>query len=127
MKTIKQIYKIKAPVDRVWQALVDPALIEKWGGGPANMAPIEGYEFTLWGGDVHGKNLKVEDYKLLIQDWADNDLPTPTPVEFSLSVKDNHTVVVMKQTNIPESRIDDLTDGWKRYYLGPLKKLVESM
>lgn len=127
MKTIKQTYKIKASPAKVWQALIDPLLIEEWGGGPANMAPIEGYEFSLWGGDVYGKNLKVEDYKLLIQDWADKDLPNPTPVEFSLSEQDNLTVITMKQTNVPDNRVDDLTDGWKRYYLGPLKQLVESM
>jgi uncharacterized protein YndB with AHSA1/START domain len=31
---IVESYLINAPVSKVWQALVDPDLIEKWGGGP---------------------------------------------------------------------------------------------
>ncbi len=30
-KRIEQSYSIKAPVDAVWEALVDPAVIEDWG------------------------------------------------------------------------------------------------
>jgi len=37
MKIIKQKYTIKAPVARVWQAFVDPKIIDSWGGGPAKM------------------------------------------------------------------------------------------
>lgn len=35
MKAIRQIYEIHAPIEKVWEALVDPRIIAKWGGGPA--------------------------------------------------------------------------------------------
>ncbi len=59
---IEKSYLINAPVSKVWQALVDPNLIEKWGGGPVEMRAEVGAEFTLWG-DYHGGPLKdlVED------------------------------------------------------------------
>lgn len=60
MKTIKQTYQINAPSSRVWQALIDPKIIDKWGGGPAHMNDKVGTEFTLWGGDIYGKNLRLE-------------------------------------------------------------------
>ena len=50
MKVIKQTYNIKTPVEKVWQALTDPKVIEKWGAGTAVMDSKEGTEFSLWGG-----------------------------------------------------------------------------
>lgn len=57
MKTIKQTYLIKASLQDVWQALIDPVIIAKWGGGPAQMNDKVGTEFTLWGGEIYGKNI----------------------------------------------------------------------
>lgn len=61
MKTIKQTYHIKAPVEKVWEALVNSKEIEGWGAVPA----------------------KIDD------------------------------------------EADDITEGWKRYYLGEIKKLLK--
>ena len=58
MKTIKQAYNINAPVDKVWKALVDPKVIDAWGGGPAKMAAKADTSFSLWDGDIHGNNLE---------------------------------------------------------------------
>jgi len=52
MKSIKQTYRIQAPVSMVWQALVDPEVIERWGGGPVKMDDQVGTRFELWGGDI---------------------------------------------------------------------------
>lgn len=59
MKTIKQTYAINAPVSKVWQALIDPVIIQKWGGGPAKMGASQGSKFTLWGGEIYGTNKEV--------------------------------------------------------------------
>ncbi len=59
MKVIKQTYHVKSPVQDVWQALIDPKVIDDWGGGPSKMSEMVGFEFELWGGDIHGKNIEV--------------------------------------------------------------------
>lgn len=69
MGQIRQIYKIHAPISKVWQALVDPRIIEKWGGGPAIMSNKEGFNFSLWGGEIHGTNTKIKPEATLEQDW----------------------------------------------------------
>lgn len=125
MKSLKQEYKIKAPIANVWQALVDPKVIDKWGGGPAKMSEKEGFEISLWGGDIHGKNTKVIKEKLLAQDWMSGNWDEYSKLEFKLSEKDGVTTVVLTQTGIPDSEFDDISDGWKTYYLGEIKKLLE--
>ena len=68
MKNIDQTYEIEAPVANVWQALIDPKIIDEWGGGPAEMKSEAGFTFKLWGGEIHGKNIEVVPNKMLVQE-----------------------------------------------------------
>lgn len=126
MKTIRQTYRIKAPIEKVWKALIDPKKIEEWGGGPVIMRATEMSEFSLWGGDVYGKNLKVVKEKELTQEWISKDLRKPTRVAFKLKTEDGaETKLELVHENLPDNRVTDFSDGWRDFYLGPLKKLVE--
>lgn len=125
MKTIKQIYKINASVADVWKALVDPEVIDKWGGGPARMDDKVGTRFSLWGGEIHGKNIKVVKNKELVQEWFGGKWDKPSKVTFTLIMKNNVTEVNLLHEDVPDEEAKSITDGWKTYYLGPLKKLLE--
>lgn len=126
MKSLTQIYEIHAPIADVWVALVDPKMINHWGGGPAKMDAKTGTKFSLWGGDIHGTNTKVIPQKLLEQDWYGGDWEKPSKVIFRLaSGSSGKTNVTLTQTDIPDGEFVDIEEGWKRFYMGPLKKLVE--
>jgi uncharacterized protein YndB with AHSA1/START domain len=131
MNTIHKTYEIKAPIAKVWQALTDPELINAWGAGPdAKMGAEEGAEFSLWGGDIHGKNTKVEPEKLLVQDWyGDSDWDEPSKVTFALSDDNGVTTVALTHENFPldedKSDIDSFASGWDDYYMEPIKQLLE--
>lgn len=122
---IKQEYLIKAPIEKVWDALTEPSIIDEWGGGPAKMKAEENYEFSLWGGDIHGKNIKVAKGKVLKQEWYSGKWQRPSIATFELSAKDGTTKVVLTHTAVPKDEVKDIADGWKDYYMGPLKKLLE--
>ncbi len=130
MKTIKQSYLINAPMEKVWQALVDPKEIEKWGAGPAKMDSKVGTKFSLWDGDIHGKNIEVIHspagrYKL-VQDWYGGDWPQPSKVTFTLSQKNNQTQVELLHENVPDKEESGIADGWNSYYLREIKKYLEN-
>lgn len=129
MKTVKKIikrYLIKTPIGKVWESLVSPKIIEKWGGGPAEMSDIEGAEFKLWGGDIHGKNTKVIKNKMLAQDWYGGDWDEPSKVTFALTKKGGKTVLELVHENVPDSEAKDIDSGWDDYYLGPMREYLES-
>jgi activator of HSP90 ATPase len=126
MERIKQTYTIKASKSKVWQALVDPKIIKEWGGNPLVMDDKEGTEFKLWDGDIYGKNLKVIPEKLLIQQWNDGSFERPSEVRFELSGDSSQTTIHLVHSNVPNERSKDISEGWKEYYLGPLKKMLES-
>ncbi len=126
MKTIKKLYKIAAPQNQVWKALVDPEIIDKWGGGPSKMNSKMGFQFQLWGGDIYGKNIEVEEEKKLVQEWFGGDWPQPSIVIFTLKRGDNKTILELEQLNVPDEDADDIDEGWDEYYFGPMKKLLDN-
>ncbi|MBI3485775.1 SRPBCC domain-containing protein [Candidatus Daviesbacteria bacterium] len=125
MKSIKQTYLINSSLDKVWQALVEVKEIENWGAGPAQMKGLENFNFKLWGGDIHGKNIQIIKNKKLVQEWFGGDWDRPSIVTFNLSRDKNGTKIELIQTNVPDSEVNDLENGWKRYYLGEIKKYLE--
>ncbi len=134
MKTIKQVYHINAPVETVWQALVDPKVIDSWDGGPAKMSPKAGASFSLWGGDIHGKNLEAVENKKLVQEWYSGDWSKPSKATFTLKEEEAHpkvravqakTRVELLHEDVPDAEEKDIAEGWNIYYLGEIKRLLE--
>ena len=125
MKTIKQTYEISAPIERVWQALTNPAEIEAWGGGPAKMDSVEGGLFSLWGGEIFGKNTEVAPSKKLSQEWYITKSPQPTKVTFILREKDDKTIIDLVHDDVPDEAVSEIANSWQKDYLGKVKKYLE--
>jgi activator of HSP90 ATPase len=130
MKNIKQTYFIQSSISEVWQALVNPQYIKKWGGGPVKMDDQVGTKFSLWGGSIWGENIKVIPSKKLIQHWysdsnSNKDWKDPSIVTFELHSEKGGVRLDLSQKNIPDIDIEDIAKGWQEYYLGPLKKSLE--
>lgn len=126
VKTIYQTYIIDADLDRVWSAFVDPDQIDKWGAGPAKMSATEGEKFQLWGGEIQGKNLKVINKQKIVQQWYEQDWEKPSRVTFLFLEEGGKTKIELTHENVPDSKVDDILYGWKRYYLGEIKKYLEA-
>jgi activator of HSP90 ATPase len=124
-KTIKKVYKISSPVDRVWQALVDPAVIAEWGGGPSKMDSNVGKDFELWNGDIYGKNIEVISESKLVQEWFGGDWAKPSIVTFTLKKDNSDTILELEQFDVPDDEFEDIESGWDDYYIGPMKQMLE--
>ena len=125
MKPIEKSYLIRAAVPRVWQALVDPLVIEQWGGEPVTMDDNPGTEFRLWGGDIHGKNVEVVPEKRLVQEWYGGDWPAPSIATFTLEDDHGGTLLTLHHIGVPDDSSADFDEGWDLYYLGAIKELLE--
>lgn len=125
MKKIIKKYLINTSVEKVWESLVDQKIIEKWGGGPAEMSDKENVKFKLWGGDIHGKNTEVIINKKLVQDWYGGAWVEPSKATFILTKKGNETILELIHENVPDNEARDIDRGWDDYYLGPMKEFLE--
>lgn len=123
---IQQRYKIKASVEKVWQALTDPKTIEQWSGAPAEMDDQQGNNFRLWNGDIWGTNTFVHAPDHLEQDWFGGKWDQPSKVCMALTSDNGQTTVVLCHSHVPQAEEKDFADGWRDFYFEPLQKLLES-
>ena len=73
MKTFKKTFKINAEPSDVYSAVTNPNTIALWSGYPAQMSTEPGSEFSLWEGDITGKNLEFIQNKKVVQEWYFGD------------------------------------------------------
>jgi len=84
-----------------------------------------GAKFSLWGGEIYGTNTKIISNKILCQDWFEGKWNKPSKVTFTLSEKNNITTLELLHTDFPAEEKVELSDGWEKFYCGPLKDLIE--
>lgn len=123
---IKQTYEFAVPSSRVWQALVDPELIKQWSGSDAKMSADEEQDFSLWGGDIWGTNTKVVPEQLLEQDWYGDKWDEPSKVVIKLNDSNGVTLLTLEHSGVPDDEESSFDDGWRDYYFGPMKDLLEN-
>lgn len=122
-RTLRQVYHIKASPSDVWKMLIDPRKIQVWSGTPAVMKAAVGTEFSLWNGEIHGRNLEVLPERKLVQEWQEQDWREPSQVTFLLKKKEQGiTTVELVHEGIPRERLQDIAKGWDEYYLGAIKQ-----
>ena len=119
------IVRIAADAEEVFSALTNPFQIELWSGYPAEMKAEEGFEFSLWEGDICGVNLEVVPNRLLRQEWFFGEAAEPSIVTLRLKKEGDETRVELSHTNIPDEGYDEITEGWREYYLGSVKGMLE--
>ena len=127
MKNLKKYYSIPADPQDVYTALTNPFTIELWTSEKAVMSEEEGAEFSLWNGDIIGKNLTIEAGKNIIQQWyfGDEDEENPSIVNIKLWEVKGGTSVELLHTNIPDEAFENIIEGWDNAYFGAIAKLFE--
>lgn len=125
MKSLTKQYQINASSEEVYKALTNLSMIEKWSGQPAEMDIKPGGKFSLWGRSIHGINKEVSKNKIT-QDWQEKNWKIPSKVTFNIREENGTTYLELIHDDIPEDSFNSIDKGWDEYYLGPLKKMLES-
>ena len=120
MKTFKKTFKINAEPSDVYAALTNPYTIELWSGYPAQMSTEPGSGFSLWEGDITGKNIEFIQDKKVVQEWYFGDQNEISVVTISIANDREHSVVTVEHTNIPDEEFNDIAEGWREYYIGAI-------
>ena len=116
---------IAADPEEVFAALTNPFQIEIWSGYPADMKAEVGYVFSLWEGDITGVNLEVVPNRRLVQEWFFGEQKEQSLVEIKLKKENGKTLLELRHAHIPDEVYDEITEGWREYYLGAMKEMLE--
>ncbi|QFT31397.1 hypothetical protein FIV00_12965 [Labrenzia sp. THAF82] len=118
------------PLERVWQALTDPAAISEW-LMPCDFQPVVGHKFTIrgnatenWRGFTHCEVLTLEAPTLMEWLWESTDIEEPTRVSFELQSFQGGTKLSLRHTGTTTRKdIESLSSGWPQK-LRQLKELL---
>jgi activator of HSP90 ATPase len=122
MKDFKSYYIIKATPEEVYLALTNPATLQLWTGAPAEMSTEPESEFSLWEGNIAGKNISFETGKKIVQEWYFGDQEPASIVTIKLHPHKQGTSVELLHTNIPDEAYDEMVEGWNENYFGLLEE-----
>jgi activator of HSP90 ATPase len=125
MKIIRQKHHIPALPEDVYHALINPFTIELWSGYPSHMEDTPETEFSLFEGDIIGKNLAFEPNRLIRQQWYFEGEEKESIVTLRLKPEKNNTVVELTHENVPEEVFEEMEEGWKKIYFGSLKRFFK--
>ncbi|MBK7132923.1 MAG: SRPBCC domain-containing protein [Bacteroidales bacterium] len=120
MKTFKKTFKINAEPSDVYAALTNPYTIELWTGYPAQMSTEPGSEFSLWEGDITGKNLEFVEDRKVVQEWYFGEQSEKSLVTITITPDRENSQVTVEHSNIPDEEFADIAEGWKEYYIGAI-------
>ena len=123
MPTIEQTYEINAKPEEVFEALVNPDIIQHWSGDEAKMSAAVGAKFSLWGGQMFGKNLEVIADKKIVQEWCYDQWKAPSKVTFTIKAKGKGCTVKLLHEDVPERSLKSIAEGWDSYYLGAIREM----
>jgi activator of HSP90 ATPase len=116
MKTFKKTFKINAEPSDIYSALTNPHTIELWSGYPAEMSTEPGSEFSLWEGDISGRNLEFVQDRKIVQEWYFGDQIAKSIVTITIIPDRENSSITVEHTNIPDQEFDDIAEGWREFY-----------
>lgn len=125
MKEFKKYHRLHATPEDVYNALVNPVMLEIWTGEPALMSEEPGSSFSLWDGSISGTNLEFEKNRMIRQEWDFGEENNPSEVTLLLHPDGKGTRLEIRQINIPDEFYDNISEGWISDYIGGLTQLFE--
>lgn len=125
MKDYKKYYIVPAAPEEVYTALTNPTTIQLWSGDPAEMSTEPGSEFSLFEGNIVGKNLEFEEGKMIVQEWYFGDQTDKSIVTIKLHPHKHGTSAELRHLNIPDEAYEDIVEGWNEAYFGALIEFYE--
>ncbi|GMT46087.1 MAG: hypothetical protein IEMM0006_1919 [bacterium] len=125
MRDYKQYITVSTEPEDVYACLTNPFTIELWSDMPAKMEAKAGTEFEIFEGDITGKILELDPPKKVIQQWYFGDQEEPSIVTFKIHPDKGRVSLELRHTNIPDEAYDEITEGWKKYFLGRIKEFLE--
>lgn len=125
MKDYKKYYTLPTTPEEVYLALTIPLSIKLWSGAEAEMTTDPNSEFSLFDGDIIGKNLEFEENKKIVQQWYFEGQDEASIVTMKLHEHKKGCSVELSHTNIPDEVYDEFVDGWETSYFGELYEFFD--
>ena len=128
-KTYRESVVLNTGPHQVYEMFMDSARHSEMTSSQARISRDADGRFTVWDGDIHGKNLTLIPDKKIVQLWRAEGSAWPeghfSTVTFTFEqIKKGAagTKLTITHKDIPEEDFENVEQGWRDYYLQPLKE-----
>jgi activator of HSP90 ATPase len=117
---------IKAAPQRIYEALLDAKQFGAFSGLPAEIDPKAGGAFSMFQGQIGGRNVELVPNQRIVQAWRPGhwEPGVYSIVKFELKPGASGTMLVLDHTGFPAGSFESLSSGWHLHYFEPLKKFL---
>ena len=114
----------KSSPQRFYEVIVDQKQFAAFTGLPATIDATAGGAFSMFGGQIVGRNVELVPSQRIVQAWRPShwDPGIYSIVHFELKPRAQQCTLVFDHTSFPAGDYDHLDWGWKNHYWEPLKK-----
>jgi activator of HSP90 ATPase len=126
-KTIHQTVTFKATPHEVYEIFMDSEKHAELVGAEVKTSKKVGDKFSIYGGEIEGVNLELVPDQKIVQSWRYSDWPEGhySKATFLLKETNGGTKLTFSQTEVPEERYKDISQGWRDYYWEPMKEMLK--
>jgi activator of HSP90 ATPase len=111
---------------RLYEALLDAKQFAEFSGLPADIDRREGGAFSLFGGQIVGRNVELVANQRIVQAWRPThwDAGIYSIALFDLKPRGSGSTIAFDHTGFPAGEFDHLDWGWHHHYWEPLRKFL---
>src|SRR5688572_30564748 len=116
---------VSATPEHVYDAWLEGREHSAMTGGKATAAATVGAPFSAWDGYIWGRNLELERGHRIVQTWRTSEFPkdaADSRLEILLEPVEGGTRITFVHSELPETQSAGYRDGWRSFYLEPMKK-----
>ena len=124
--SLQEDIHLKASPQRIYGVLLDAKQFAAFTGQPAEIDPKPGGAFSLFAGQIVGRNIELVSNQRIVQAWrpAHWSPGIYSIVEFELKPQASGTIVALDHKGFPVGDFDHLEWGWHAHYWEPLTKFL---
>jgi activator of HSP90 ATPase len=115
-----------ASPERIYAALLDAKQFAAFSGLPAEIDRKEGGAFSLFGGQIVGRNVELVADQRIVQAWRPTHwaIGVYSLASFALKPRGSESTLSFDHTGFPAGEFDSLDWGWHHHYWEPLRKFL---
>lgn len=120
---------LKARVEDVYLAWLDPAQHGAIIDGAAQIEPGVGGTFEIWDGYITGHTLELDPPSRILQAWRTTEFPPGSPdsrLEIRLAPAGTGTRLTLVHSEIPDGQGARYEEGWREHYFTPMQGYFSS-
>lgn len=119
--TVKPVFN--ASPDQLYSTFMTPQLVSVWSRSAPNLEPKVGGQFSLFGGNVSGKFIELDENKKIKLEWRLRDWKAGhhAIVTHNFIVGNGETTMETQWEGVPVGQEETVEENFNEYYVKPIK------